>query len=182
MPLRTTTPVEQFPRHRKKQFPSDVQRRVFFTPCVVENRMPTCPWTSETCCHQVFVGAKARSPRPRCWPTCWPKQCMFHDPNCEVCKLTKTKRTRCKNRPLKRADGISLPTTFGELTTADRKILNLDDGSRNDHQHAVIVQDGYSHLLLSNPTKKAQLHKKQHLAQEDCCLHFKSQHGSPQTI
>ena len=78
---------------------------------------------------------------------------MFHDPNCEVCKLTKTKRTRCKNRPLKRADGISLPTTFGELTIADRKVLNLDDGSRNDHQHAVIVQDGYSHLLQSNPTK-----------------------------
>ena len=32
---------------------------------------------------------------------------------------------------------------------ADRKILNLDDESRNDHPNAIIVQDGYTCWLQS---------------------------------
>ena len=53
--------------------------------------------------------------------------------------------------PLKRADGITPPTTIGELITAEHTIRNLDDESRNDHGNALIVQDGYSYWLQSYP-------------------------------
>ena len=74
----------------------------------------------------------------------------------------KTTCARCKNRPLERADGVSPPTSLGELITADHTILNLDDEVRNDHRNALIVYDGYSlhggytkikdaHLLADTP-------------------------------
>ena len=34
---------------------------------------------------------------------------------------------------LKRADGVSPPTPFGELITADHNILNINDESKSDH-------------------------------------------------
>ena len=51
------------------------------------------------------------------------------DPNGDLCRMTKTTRARCTSRPLKRADGISQPTSLGDLKIADQKILNLGDGS-----------------------------------------------------
>ena len=62
--------------------------------------------------------------------------------------MTKTTRAGCTtNRLLRCADGISPPASCGGLTKADQKTLNLDDESRNDHQNAFIVQDGYSHWI-----------------------------------
>ena len=115
--------MEQFPRHRKTQFPSDVRLRV------LSGRA-----SLKIACQRVhgrvklvftkFSSVQRQEARDRDagrhigqTSACSPIS------NCEVCKLTKTKRTRCKNRPLKRADGISLPTTFGGLATADRKNL-----------------------------------------------------------
>ena len=49
------------------------------------------------------------------------------DPNCDVCPMTKTSRARCKNTPLKRADGISQAASYGDSITADDTLLNLDD-------------------------------------------------------
>ena len=46
------------------------------------------------------------------------------NPNCDVCRVTKTSRARCKNRPLKRSDAISRLSSFGDLITGDRKILD----------------------------------------------------------
>ena len=42
-----------------------------------------------------------------------------------------------KNRPRKRTEWISPPTSFGELITSDHKILNLENESRNDHRNAL---------------------------------------------
>ena len=63
---------------------------------------------------------------------------------------------RCKNRPKKRADGISHQTSLGEIITADQEILSLDDESRKDHWNALIVQDGILVLVaeLSNKMTK----------------------------
>ena len=66
--------------------------------------------------------------------------------------MTDITRARCKQRPLKRADGIPLPTTVGELVTADHRTLTLDDESINDRQNALLVQHGHS-----------KIHKTQHL-------------------
>ena len=56
-------------------------------------------------------------------------------------------------RPLRRANGISPPTSFGELSKAEQKISNLDGESRNDHRNVLIVQDGYSYWLQSCHTQ-----------------------------
>ena len=100
------------------------------------------------------------------------------DPNCEECRMTQTVRARCENRPLKRAGGISL----GDLITADHKTLTLDDGSRNGHGNALIVQDGYSYWLQSCILRRHNMRQKQHLFQRDPCLHDQSQQESGQTI
>ena len=47
------------------------------------------------------------------------------DPRCEVCKVTKTTRTRYKHRSPKRAYGVSLATPLGYLFTADHQKLEL---------------------------------------------------------
>ena len=75
-------------------------------------------------------------------------------PHFDVCQMTKTTRARCTNGPLERADGISPPTSFGDLITADHRILNLDDESSNDHQNSLIAQDEYSNWLKNATNAK----------------------------
>ena len=60
------------------------------------------------------------------------------DPNCEVCRRTNITKAPCRKRI-----GNSIPCAekFGDLTTADHKVLNEDGESRNSHRYAVIVQD-----------------------------------------
>ena len=58
------------------------------------------------------------------------------------------------HRPPKRADGKSRPTSFGNLTVADHKILNLKNESRNDHHDAPIVQDRFSYRVQKQPCEK----------------------------
>ena len=77
--------------------------------------------------------------------------------NCEVCGMTKTTHVRFTSRPLKRVDGISPPTSFGELATADNNNSNLDGESRHDHGNALIVQHGHSCWLQSYPTEKEKM-------------------------
>ena len=79
---------------------------------------------------------------------------FLEDPNCEICRGDWTARARRKNRRPRRADGLSPPTTLGDLITANHKILNLDDSSRNDHRNAVIVRDGYSYWLRLRNKKR----------------------------
>ena len=75
-------------------------------------------------------------------------------PTCDVCCTAMTTRARCKNGLLGRADEIYVPTVLRNLVTADyKKILNLDDESRHDHQNALVVQDGHSYGVQSYPTK-----------------------------
>ena len=64
-----------------------------------------------------------------------------------------TTRARCKTEPKKRVDGIALSTTFGDLITADRKILNVENESRSGHKKALIVQDDFTSWIQSHPTK-----------------------------
>ena len=45
------------------------------------------------------------------------------------------------------------PHSLDLFMTADHKILNLDDESRNDHWNALILQDGYSQRLQRDLTK-----------------------------
>ena len=61
------------------------------------------------------------------------------DRNCGVCSRTNMTRTPCRRRTGK----ASLPRAekFGDLMTADHKILSEESESRNNHRYAVVVQD-----------------------------------------
>ena len=71
------------------------------------------------------------------------------DRNCEICKRTKITRA-----PSRRRNGEAVPraVNFGDLITADHKVLSDNCESRNNHRYAVVVQD-----LIRAKTK---LHKK----------------------
>ena len=60
------------------------------------------------------------------------------DPNCDICLKTKIPRASCRRRT-----GTVVPRAehFGDLITADHKILSKESESRNNHRHAVVVQD-----------------------------------------
>ena len=61
------------------------------------------------------------------------------DPNCDIC--LKTKITRNSGR--RRNGTVVVPSSehFGDLITADHKILIEESESRNNHRYAVVVQD-----------------------------------------
>ena len=78
------------------------------------------------------------------------------DRNCEICKRTKITRAPCRRR-----NGEAAPraANFGDLITADHKVLSDNCESRNNHRYAVVVQD-----LATNGSRhiraKTKLHKK----------------------
>ena len=78
------------------------------------------------------------------------------DRNCEVCLRTKMTRAPCRRRT-----GEALPRAekFGDLITADHKILNEEGESRNNHRYAVVVQD-LSTQWIQASRAKTKLHKK----------------------
>ena len=60
------------------------------------------------------------------------------DRNCEICKRTKITRAPCRRR-----NGGAVPRAenFGDLITADHKIVSEGCESRNNHRYAIVVQD-----------------------------------------
>ena len=60
------------------------------------------------------------------------------DRNCEICKWTKITMALCR-----RHNGGAVPraANFGDLITADHKVLSEGCESRNNHRNAVVVQD-----------------------------------------
>ena len=72
------------------------------------------------------------------------------DLNCEICLKTKITRASC----LRRADAVvPRPEIFGDLITADHKVLSEESESRNNHRYAVVVQDLATQWLQSYPCK-----------------------------
>ena len=77
--------------------------------------------------------------------TCFPKY-----RNCEICQRTKITRAPCRRRI-----GRVVPRAekFGDFLTADHKVLSVGDESRNNHRHAVVVQDLATQWIQSYPCK-----------------------------
>ena len=75
------------------------------------------------------------------------------DSNCEVCKKTKTTRARCRIKPEMRVDGIAPSTQFGDLITADHKILNVENKSSCGHKNSLVVQDVFMNWILGHPMR-----------------------------
>ena len=60
------------------------------------------------------------------------------DRNCEMCKRTKITRAPCRRCTGK---AVLRAASFGNLITADIKVLSEGCESRNNHRYAVVVQD-----------------------------------------
>ena len=59
------------------------------------------------------------------------------DRNCAVCTRTKITRALCKKRP---GNPVLRAEKFGDIFTADHKVLSKGCESRNNHRYAVVVQ------------------------------------------
>ena len=82
------------------------------------------------------------------------KQSVFShfpkDRNCEICL-----RTKFTSSPYGRRNGGAVPRAenFGDLITADHKVLSDNFESRNNHRYAVAVQDLATQWIQSYPCK-----------------------------
>ena len=72
------------------------------------------------------------------------------DRNCEICQRTKITRAPCR-----RLIGGAVPRAekFGDLITADHKVLSDNCESRNNHRYAVVVLDLATQWIQSYPCK-----------------------------
>ena len=79
------------------------------------------------------------------------------DPSCDICAKTKITRASCRRRA-----GTVVPRAehFGDLITADHKILSEGCESLNNHRHAVVVQDLATQWIQSYPCKTKILRKR----------------------
>ena len=70
--------------------------------------------------------------------------------NCAFCKRTKITRAPCRRR-----NGGAVPRAeiFGDLITADHKVLSEVCESRNNHRYAVVVQDLATQWIQAYPCK-----------------------------
>ena len=72
------------------------------------------------------------------------------DRNCEICKRTKITRAPCRRR---KGEAVPRADKFGDLITADHKVLSEGRESRNNHRYAVLVQDLATQRIQSYPCK-----------------------------
>ena len=72
------------------------------------------------------------------------------DRNCEICQRTKITRAPCRKR-----NGGAVPRAdnFGDLISADHKVLSESCESRNIHRYAIVVQDLATKWIQSYPCK-----------------------------
>ena len=72
------------------------------------------------------------------------------DRNCEICHRTKITKAPCRRR-----NGGAVPRAenFGDLITADHKVLSDNCESRNNHRYAVAVQDLATQWIHAYPCK-----------------------------
>ena len=72
------------------------------------------------------------------------------DQNCEICKRTKITRAPCRRR---KGEAVPRADNFGDLITADHKVLSDNCESRNNHRYAVVVQDLATQWIQAYPCK-----------------------------
>ena len=69
---------------------------------------------------------------------------------CDVCLRTKMTRAPCRRRT---GEAVPRAEKFGDLITADHKVLNEEGESRNNHRYAVVVHGLATQWIQSYPCK-----------------------------
>ena len=72
------------------------------------------------------------------------------DRTCEICKRTKITRAPCRRR---NRGAVFRSENFGDLITADHKVVSDNCESRNNHRYAVVVQDLATQWIQAYPCK-----------------------------
>ena len=72
------------------------------------------------------------------------------DRNREICQRTKITRAPCRRR---NGGAVLRAENFGDLITADHKVLSDNCESRNNHRYAVVVQDLATQWIQAYPCK-----------------------------
>ena len=72
------------------------------------------------------------------------------DRNCEICKRTKITRAPRRTR---NGGAVLRADNFGDLITADHKVLSDNCEFRNNHRYAVVVQDLATQGIQAYPCK-----------------------------
>ena len=72
------------------------------------------------------------------------------DRNCEICQRTKITRAQCRRR---NGGAVTRAENFGDLITADHKVLSDNCESRNNHRYAIALQDLATQWIQSYPCK-----------------------------
>ena len=72
------------------------------------------------------------------------------DRNCEICQRTKITRAPCRRR---NGGAVLRAERFGDLITADHKVLSENCESRNNHRYGIVVQDLATQWIQSFPCK-----------------------------
>ena len=70
------------------------------------------------------------------------------DRNCEICKRNKITWAPCRRR---NGEAVPRAANFGDLITADHKVLSDNSESRNNHRYAVVVQDPATQWIQAYP-------------------------------
>ena len=95
---------------------------------------------------------------------------FLEDRNCEICKRTKITRA-----PRRRRNGEAVPRAenFGDLITADHKVLSESCESRNNHRYAIVVR-----TWLPNGSSRIRATQKLLRKHKEACKSSWSQMGS----
>ena len=96
------------------------------------------------------------------------------DRNCEICQRTKITRAPCRRRI---GGVVPRAEIFGDLISADHKVLSEGCESRNNHRCAVVVQDLATQWIQSCPCKTKTSQETQRSLQK-----FLGQNGKPKVI
>ena len=72
------------------------------------------------------------------------------DRNCEICQRSKITRAPCRRR---NRGAVLCAENFGDLITADHKVLSDNCESRNNHRYAIVVQDLATQWIQAYPCK-----------------------------
>ena len=72
------------------------------------------------------------------------------DRNCKICQRTKITRAPCRRRI---GGAVPRAENFGDLITADHKVLSEGCESRNNHRYAVVVHDLATQRIQAYPCK-----------------------------
>ena len=96
------------------------------------------------------------------------------DRNCEICQRTKITRAPCRRRF---GGAVLRSDFFGDLITADHKVLSEGCESRNNHRYAVVVQDLATQWIQSYPCKTKTSQETQRSLQK-----FLEPSGKPEVI